>query len=116
MASTSGIDRTAGPSRQYSQPRLYDNVETTEDMQELENYWEQMGNKIIQRINETPGATSRFHRGDVIKYDNVREREKLYQLLFDGANRHRGIYFAISDHTDHFHVIHDCNNGGGSCR
>lgn len=116
MASTTGSNGEPGPSRWYRQPRLHNNIENTQDMQKLEDHWSKMGDKIVQRINETDGANSRFHRGDVIKYNDARERERLFEILYLGAQEHRGIYFAYADHGDHIHAIHDCNNGGGSCR
>lgn len=117
MATTTGTDRTEpGPSGWDSQPSIHSNITYTEDITLLEEHWDQMANKIIRRIDETPGANSRFHRGDVIKFDSHHNHKRILEILHTGAYEHRGIYFIIATHHDHFHVLHDCNNGGGSCR
>lgn len=119
MASTSGSNGgDTNGTRSNRQLNLFtkNNFEITESIEILEEFWSNLDDELIHRINTTPGAESRFYISDVITLQNTELTQRLLEKLNTASYKHRGIFFIVSQHGDHIHVVHDCTYSGGSCR
>lgn len=71
---------------------------------------------FVRRVEKLHFRETSRLLSDVVPFRNNNERNSIFEWLQTSGSSYPNQFYLYSEHTDHFHVVHDCPFAGSQCR